>query len=162
MYKLIAENLLPGSGLNAVENFKAFYDEVQNGKSGLILMEHYTNMDLPEIVYMLEKYGEDWSTDFAKKIVAIAGMKLNEADPAVRASAEGFSRVVIYPTRSLDAVAAKDISDEEKEKYIADKTYKYVKQNLQMADSILSELYGIRASLMLKEVIYIMVSLRPW
>ncbi|MCQ2577135.1 MAG: 1-acyl-sn-glycerol-3-phosphate acyltransferase [Treponema sp.] len=115
MFTLLDDNLLPGSGLNAVENFKAFYDEVQNGKSGLILMEHYTNLDLPEIVYMLDKYGEDWSKDFSKKIVAVAGMKLNEADPAVRAFAECFTRVVIYPTRSLDAVGAKEISQEEKE-----------------------------------------------
>lgn len=114
MYKLMSDNLLPGSGLSGIENFKAFYEEVKNGKSGLILMEHYTNLDLPQIVYMLEKHGEDWSLDFSKRIVAIAGMKLNEADPAVRAFAECFSRVVIYPTRSLDAVAAKDISEEEK------------------------------------------------
>ncbi len=115
MFTLLDDNLLPGSGLGNVENFKAFYNEVQNGKSGLILMEHYTNLDLPEIVYMLDKYGEDWSKDFAEKIVAVAGMKLNEADPAVRAFAECFTRVVIYPTRSLDAVGAKDISQEEKE-----------------------------------------------
>ena len=77
-------------------------------------MEHYTNLDLPEIVYLLDKHGEDWSKDFSKRIVAVAGMKLNEENPAVRAFAEGFTRVVIYPTRSLDAVNAKQISEEEK------------------------------------------------
>ena len=55
-----------------------------------------------------------WAKDFSKRIVAVAGMKLNEENPAVRAFAEAFTRVVIYPTRSLDAVTAKEISEEEK------------------------------------------------
>lgn len=115
MDKLLDDNLKADSGLKNPEVFKAFYDGVVNeGKSGLILMEHYTNLDLPEIIYLLDKHGEDWSKDFAKRIVAVAGMKLNEENPAVRAFAEAFTRVVIYPTRSLDAVNAKEISEEEK------------------------------------------------
>ena len=54
------------------------------------------------------------AADFSERIVAVAGMKLNEADPAVRIWTEGFTRVVIYPTRSLDGVAGSDISEEEK------------------------------------------------
>jgi glycerol-3-phosphate O-acyltransferase len=78
-------------------------------------MEHYSNLDLPGIIYLLEKHGEDWSKDFASRIVAVAGMKLNEAHPLVRAWTEGFSRVVIYPTRSLNAVNQKEeITEEEK------------------------------------------------
>jgi glycerol-3-phosphate O-acyltransferase len=104
MYSMLEENLLPGSRLEGIENFKVFYDAVKSGQHGLILMEHYSNMDLPAIVYLLEKYGEDWARDLSSRIVAIAGMKLNEANPMVRAWAEGFTRVVIYPTRSLDKV----------------------------------------------------------
>ena len=52
--------------------------------------------------------------DLAGRIVAIAGMKLNEADPGVRAFTESFTRVVVYPSRSLNAVENKDISEEEK------------------------------------------------
>ena len=40
-------------------------------------------------------------------------MKLNEASPVVRAFAESFSRVVIYPTRSLDKKSADAQSEEE-------------------------------------------------
>lgn len=112
---LLKQTLKPGSGLKNQENFKAFYDAVaKEGKSGLILMEHYTNLDLPAIIYLLENQGEEWAKDFSKRIVAVAGMKLNEENPAVRAFAEAFTRVVIYPTRSLDAVNAKEISEEEK------------------------------------------------
>ena len=115
MKKILDDNFLPESGLRNVENFKAFYDAItKEGKSCLILMEHYTNLDLPGILYLLEKHGEPWSIDLASRIVAVAGMKLNESNIAVRAFTEGFTRVVIYPTRSLSAVEEKEISEEEK------------------------------------------------
>lgn len=115
MDPVIEENFLPGSGLGNLENFKAFYDAVVNEKKrGLILMEHYSNLDLPAICYLLEKNGAEWAKDFSRRIVAIAGMKLNEESPFVRAFAEGFTRVVIYPTRSLQKVEGKEISEEEK------------------------------------------------
>ncbi|MBQ5999489.1 MAG: 1-acyl-sn-glycerol-3-phosphate acyltransferase [Treponema sp.] len=114
MEMLISDNILPGSGLGNVENFKEFYDAVKAGKRGLILMEHYTNLDLPEIIYFLKIHGEDWSKEFSEKIVAVAGMKLNEAGADIRVWTEGFTRVVIYPTRSLDKVGASGISEEEK------------------------------------------------
>lgn len=115
MNVLLDEAFNSESGLGNIENFKAFYNAVvKEGKSGLILMEHYTNIDLPGIIYLLEKQGEDWAKDFASRIVAIAGMKLNEASAGVRAFTEAFTRVVIYPTRSLNAVEEKEISEEEK------------------------------------------------
>lgn len=114
MTKLLDDTFSAESGLGNIENFKAFYEKVvKEGKTGLILMEHYTNLDLPAIIYLLEKHGEDWSKDFASRIVAVAGMKLNEASAGVRAFTEGFTRVVIYPTRSLTAAADKGISEEE-------------------------------------------------
>ena len=115
MYGLLDETFSKDSQLGNIENFKEFYDDVaKNGKTGLILMEHYTNLDLPGIIYLLEKYGEEWAKDFSSRIVAVAGMKLNESNPGVRAFSEGFTRVVIYPTRSLNSVESKDISEEEK------------------------------------------------
>lgn len=117
MDMILKENFLPGSGLGNIEYFKEFYDAVsKEGKKGLILMEHYTNLDLPAIIYLLDQYGEDWSKDFASKIVAVAGMKLNEASQGVKVWTEGFTRVVIYPTRSLSKVTESDnVSQEEKE-----------------------------------------------
>lgn len=100
--RLVSDNIQPGSGIGAPENFLDFYNQVKEGKSGLILMEHYANTDLPAIMYLLEKDGKPELADLSKRIVAIAGMKLNEDDPIVRAFAESFTRVVIYPTRSLE------------------------------------------------------------
>ncbi len=113
MWQILDEVLLPGSGLGNLENFKDFYEQVKAGKSGLILSEHYTNLDLPEIVYFLEKQGSDWAKEFSQKIVAVAGMKLNEADPVVRGFTEAFTRVVIYPTRSLDKLNPEEKAEEE-------------------------------------------------
>ncbi len=110
--KLVSDNILPESHIGAKENFLDFYRQVKEGKSGLILMEHYANTDLPAIIYMLANDGDPELAELSKKIVAIAGMKLNEDDPIVRAFAESFTRVVIYPTRSLDK-NAKDVSEEE-------------------------------------------------
>lgn len=119
MWQILDDCLLPGSGLNNIENFKDFFEQVKGGKSGLILSEHYTNLDLPEIIYFLEKQGQkgpeyEWAAEFSKKIVAVAGMKLNESDPVVRAFTEAFTRVVIYPTRSLSKIENDSITEEEK------------------------------------------------
>ncbi len=114
MDKLVAENMKEGSRLEGKENFKAFYNAVVNeGKKGLILMEHYSNADLPALMWLLEHDLGETGKDLAKRIVAIAGMKLNEENPMVRALAESFTRVVIYPTRSLSKAEANAQSEEE-------------------------------------------------
>lgn len=114
LFEMLEENHLPGSRIENKENFKAFYDAVKAGKRGLILMEHYSNLDLPAIIYRLEQEGDEWAKDLASRIVAIAGMKLNEAHPLVRAWTEGFTRVVIYPSRSLNNVENSNMTEEEK------------------------------------------------
>ena len=114
MDKLVEDNMAEGSHLEGKENFRAFLDAVKSGKHGLILMEHYSNTDLPALCYLLEHDLGEEGKDLSKRIVAIAGMKLNEENPLVRAFAESFTRVVIYPTRSLTKAEAKAQSEEEK------------------------------------------------
>ena len=114
MNLLLEENAMEGSGLGNIEHFKAFYDAVvKEGKTGVVMMEHYSNLDLPFFLYLLEKSNTEWGKDFANRVVAVAGMKLNEASAGVRAFTEGFTRVVIYPTRSLDSLKAKGWTDEQ-------------------------------------------------
>ncbi|MBQ4331989.1 MAG: 1-acyl-sn-glycerol-3-phosphate acyltransferase [Spirochaetaceae bacterium] len=102
MDSMVEENLLPGSGLGNRENFLEFLNQLKAGKRGLILMEHYSNMDLPVLCYLLDHDSEE-GKDLSSRIVAMAGMKLNEENPMVKAWAEGFTRIVIYPSRSLAA-----------------------------------------------------------
>lgn len=114
VFKIAQDWLLPGSGLRNKENFKAFYDAVtKEGKSGLILVEHYSNFDLPGFVYLLESSEEEWEKDLGRRIVSIAGIKLNEATIGTRVVAGSFSRVIVYPTRSKEALASKGLSEEE-------------------------------------------------
>lgn len=114
MDELVADNMADGSRLEGKENFRAFLDAVKSGKHGLILMEHYSNTDLPALCYLLEHDLGEEGKNLSKRIVAIAGMKLNEANPLVRAFAESFTRVVIYPTRSL--TKAEELASSEQEK----------------------------------------------
>ena len=102
MDSMVKENLLPGSGLGNRENFLEFLNQLKAGKRGLILMEHYSNMDLPVLCYLLDHDSEE-GKGLSSRIVAMAGMKLNEENPMVKAWAEGFTRIVIYPSRSLAA-----------------------------------------------------------
>ncbi|MDE5797735.1 MAG: 1-acyl-sn-glycerol-3-phosphate acyltransferase [Treponemataceae bacterium] len=111
---LVGDHLAEGSRLENKENWRAFFDAVKAGKSGLILMEHYSNADLPALCWLLEHDLGEEGKELSRKIVAIAGMKLNEADPGVKAFAESFSRVVIYPTRSLIKTEEKAQTEEEK------------------------------------------------
>ena len=111
---LMDGNFLPGSGFKNMDIVKKFYDQIVNeGKSGVVMMEHYSNADLPNFIYLLENSPEPWAKDMASRIVPIAGMKLNEESAGVRAFSESFTRVIVYPTRSRDAMKASGATDEE-------------------------------------------------
>ena len=98
------EVLLPGSGIKNFANAEAFLQQLKEGKKGLILMEHYSNFDLPILIYMLSSTCGETGRELSERIVAIAGMKLNEDNPYIAAFAEAYARIVIYPSRSLAAV----------------------------------------------------------
>lgn len=90
--------LLPGSGVLQPDHIIDLYERSQNGASCLILMEHYSNFDIPCLYYLLEKAS---LKHIADAVVAVAGMKLSEESEFVNAFAEAYTRIVIYPSRSL-------------------------------------------------------------
>ena len=96
--------MLPGSCIAGTENVKEFLAAVNSGKRGLVLMEHYSNFDLPGFSYLLRKSGSAELNEIADRIVAIAGMKLSEENPMISAWASAYDRVVIYPSRSLASI----------------------------------------------------------
>jgi glycerol-3-phosphate O-acyltransferase len=98
--KLVEDLILPGSGISGMDNLKDLYRRASEGKSCLLLLEHYSNMDLPNFSYLLRKE-PDHGEEIAQALVAIAGMKLNEENPAVAAFTGAYTRLVIYPSRSL-------------------------------------------------------------
>ena len=101
--KIVAEHLLPGSGFEGVENLYQLHDLSAQGRSCLILLEHYSNFDLPAFLYLLERVGPK-AKQIADGIVAISGMKLNEESKVVLAFSEAYTRIVIYPSRYFDGI----------------------------------------------------------
>jgi len=92
--------MLPGSGVDGMENFNELMEKAESGKSCLLLVEHYSNFDL-SIVSLLVRRAGGRGEDIGKALIAIAGMKLNEDNPIVAAFASAYTRIVIYPNRSL-------------------------------------------------------------
>lgn len=98
IHRILDELLLPGSGLIGPERMNELQRLSDEGKSCLILMEHYSNFDIPCLYYLMEKNEQKAIAD---SIISIAGMKLNEESKFVNAFAEAYTRLVIYPSRSL-------------------------------------------------------------
>jgi glycerol-3-phosphate O-acyltransferase len=103
--------MLPGSGVDGMENLEELLAKAESGKSCLLLLEHYSNFDL-SIFSLLVRMAGGRGADIAKALIAIAGMKLNEDNPGVAAFASAYTRIVICPSRSLlDMDAEKDRAD---------------------------------------------------
>jgi 1-acyl-sn-glycerol-3-phosphate acyltransferase len=100
IHRVLDDLILPGSAILEPQNLVDLYERSQNGASCLILMEHYSNFDIPCLYYLLERQGLKHVGD---RIVAIAGMKLTEESEFVNAFAEAYTRIVIYPSRSLQS-----------------------------------------------------------
>ncbi|MDR2760046.1 MAG: 1-acyl-sn-glycerol-3-phosphate acyltransferase [Spirochaetaceae bacterium] len=109
--RLVEDLIQPGSGISGMDNLKDLFRKASEGKSCLLLLEHYSNMDLPNFSYLLRKE-PDHGKEIAKALVAIAGMKLNEENPAVAAFTGAYTRLVIYPSRSLLALDGKKNKEE--------------------------------------------------
>jgi glycerol-3-phosphate O-acyltransferase len=103
--QMVETLLLPGSGMAGLENIFDLYGKAVSGKSCLLLLEHYSNLDLSLFTYLLKK-GTGKSEEIANAVIAISGIKLNEENPVVAAFSSAYSRIVIYPSRSLQGLDA--------------------------------------------------------
>lgn len=93
--------VLPSSEMIDPQHFDELYRYSLAGESCLILMEHYSNFDISVLSYLLARSGRETVAD---AIIAMAGMKLNEDSGFVSAFAEAYTRIVIYPSRSLMSI----------------------------------------------------------
>ncbi|MDR2096145.1 MAG: 1-acyl-sn-glycerol-3-phosphate acyltransferase [Treponema sp.] len=98
--KMVESLILPGSGVSGMEHLEELFEKAESGKSCLLLLEHYSNMDLSIFSYLVRQAGGR-GRDIAKALVAIAGLKLTEDNPVVAAFASAYTRIVICPSRSL-------------------------------------------------------------
>jgi hypothetical protein len=99
----IGRPLLSNSRIEGFEHLSELYARALKGESCLLLVEHYSNFDLPVFHYLLRKQGDPGKA-IADTIVSIAGIKLSESNPAVNAFAKAYTRLVIYPSRSLEII----------------------------------------------------------
>ncbi|MDR1099751.1 MAG: 1-acyl-sn-glycerol-3-phosphate acyltransferase [Treponema sp.] len=97
--------ILPGSGVDGMENLEDLFAKAESGKSCLLCLEHYSNLDLSIFSRLVRKGGGRGET-ISDAVIAIAGMKLNEDNPVVAALAGAYTRIVIYPSRSLQGLDA--------------------------------------------------------
>jgi len=109
--EMVEALILPGSGLDGLENLETLLEKAESGKSCLLLVEHYSNMDLSIVSYMARKAGGR-GKDISDSLIAIAGMKLNEQNPVVAAFTGAYTKLVIYPSRSIQDLDPEKDKDE--------------------------------------------------
>jgi glycerol-3-phosphate O-acyltransferase len=103
--RMVESLVLPGSGMSGMENLEELLAKAESGKSCLLFLEHYSNLDLSLFSLFVRKAGGRGQA-ISDALVAIAGMKLNEDSPVVAAFAGAYTRIVIYPSRSLQGLDA--------------------------------------------------------
>jgi len=91
--------LLEGSRIQGKENIEELFKLSKEGKSCLILMEHYSNFDYPLLYKMID---EQLDAD-PEDMYPIAGMKLTETDPRVSAFSNAYNKIIIYPSKSIES-----------------------------------------------------------
>ena len=89
---IIEDLLLPGSGVEGVENLRSLHALAAQGRPALILSAHVSNLDVPALYTLLKNRGEE---ALFEDIIFIAGRKLTEGCKSIKSMAEMFSRVVI-------------------------------------------------------------------
>ncbi|MHB0854420.1 MAG: 1-acyl-sn-glycerol-3-phosphate acyltransferase [Rectinema subterraneum] len=141
------------SDIEGIENLASLHAHAKRGESCLMLMEHYSNFDLPVFHYLLRRSGQK-GEEIASDIVAIAGIKLNEENPAVHAFARAYSRIVIYPSRSMQII---------KEKYKDPKElYQEIKRSISINHAAMKALSAAKESGKLILVFPAGTRYRPW
>ncbi len=113
--QMVTSLLLDGSRIYPSEHIAAFLDQVKAGKKGIIFVEHYSNLDLPILIYLMERASEA-GKELADRTFAVAGMKLTEEDARISALTQAYERVVIYPSRTLANITDPETRAEEEKR----------------------------------------------
>ena len=103
MQLIVRDVMLPESQIVGFENLVELQHLAQKKRPCLILMEHWSNFDIPCFFELLEGKGEPGKR-VADSIVAVAGIKLNETSKLVLAFTEIFTRVVLFPPRYVENI----------------------------------------------------------
>jgi len=118
LYEMTKETQLEGSTILGTDNLIKLSQLAASGKSCIILSEHVSNFDVPCMFVRFYDYPDNKIKEIFEKIIFVAGVKLNE-NPVVKLFTEMFTRIVIYPARSL--VKLQDNEEYKKEIELAKK-----------------------------------------
>ena len=98
----IVETILrPNSFIANSENLELLAKLSAEGKSCLLMPEHFSNFDYPGL-FSLAKRNPKLSEAF-KKLICMSASKLNTESKIVLAFSEAFNRIMIYPAREKEA-----------------------------------------------------------
>lgn len=101
LLEIVTKCHLLGSNILGVENILKLNELAQQGKSCLILSEHTSNLDVPNLFAQFYNHENESLKEIFERFIFIAGTKLN-AEPMVKLFTEMFTRVVVYAIRSLN------------------------------------------------------------
>jgi len=104
--ELLFRLIEPTSRIVNIDSLMRLEELSMRGESCLILAEHYSVMDLPNLLYLLEKSGPA-GTSLAERTVAVAGVKVYEKSLAIRYIAEAYDLLMTVPPRQYRALAAR-------------------------------------------------------
>ena len=104
---------LPGSKMLHFDRLKELHRRAKEGASCLILSEHYSNFDIPNLFYLAHEFGEE-GDKIVNSIIPMAGKKLNAESRFVLAFTEAYTRIVIYPSRDLQKLEGTPGYEEER------------------------------------------------
>ncbi len=113
--EILDKVVAPDSSFKHSEYLDTFLQSVKEGKNAVILPEHYSNFDYPILLYLLKKSG-DAGVEIANRCVAIAGMKLTEESPAMGLITQAYTRINIYPSRTLESITDESLLTKEKKR----------------------------------------------
>jgi len=103
--RIVEQFMMKGSRIGNVAALKELAERSARGESCLILAEHYSNFDFPILYRLIEKTPE-LGPEVAAALLPIRGMKLSESTPVTAVFTRSYDTIVIYPSRSLDAISA--------------------------------------------------------
>lgn len=150
---ILEDHLLPGSRIDGLEHIAELYEYARRGEPCLLLLEHYSNFDLPAFHYLLRKSGPE-GQKIANDIVAIAGIKLNESNPMVNAFTRAYTRIVIFPSRSIEIIK-KNLKD-------PNKLYREIARSVAINHAAMKTLSQVRESGKIILVFPAGTRYRPW
>ena len=99
VFSIVGPLIHNNSAIINAHHFTEIQHILDQGKSCIIMPEHYSNFDLPGLFYLIQAQHQEL-IPVSKKIISLSAAKLNAESKAVLAFSEGFNRIMIYPARA--------------------------------------------------------------